>query len=231
MKGKKKKKKKENEEEEKKAKKKKEEEKKKKMMMMMMMMMMMTKGYEIMFCIQFWAMLMSCVIYLAIDAFYFSIIYICCGQLQLIYISMENMFPPEGDGSDGTKGRDGSDGRGRDRRVRLINEIDNARLYKIARLHAHVLRLVRFLEQTFTSTIMVDFLHAVTSLSFALFHFQTAQGLVEFTKMYVFLIVCILHQFLNNYFGEIMKYSVSIQRALTDSQPGSAGFESILPTL
>ncbi|XP_026677440.1 uncharacterized protein LOC113466327 [Diaphorina citri] len=53
---------------------------------------------------------------------------------------------------------------------------------------------------------MVDFLHAVTSLSFALFHFQTAQGLVEFTKMYVFLIVCILHQFLNNYFGEIMKY-------------------------
>ncbi|XP_026686158.1 uncharacterized protein LOC113471300 [Diaphorina citri] len=96
--------------------------------------------YEIMFGIQFWAMLMSCVIYLAIDAFYFSIIYICCGQLQLIYISMENMFPPEGDGSDGTKGRDGSDGRGRDRRVRLINEIDNARLCKIARLHAHVLR-------------------------------------------------------------------------------------------
>nr|QPZ88925.1 odorant receptor 12 [Diaphorina citri] len=162
--------------------------------------------YEIMFGIQFWAMLMSSVIYLAIDAFYFSIIYICCGQLQLIHISMENMFPPEGDGSDGTKGRDGSDGRGRDRMVRLINEIDNARLCKIARLHAHVLRLVRFLEQTFTSTIMVDFLHAVTSLSFALFHFQTAQGLVEFTKMYVFLIVCILHQFLNNYFGEIMKY-------------------------
>ncbi|KAI5723539.1 hypothetical protein M8J76_007742 [Diaphorina citri] len=131
MKGKKKKKKKENEEEEKKAKKKKEEEKKKKND---------DDDDDDDDDQGFWAMLMSCVIYLAIDAFYFSIIYICCGQLQLIYISMENMFPPEGDGSDGTKGRDGSDGRGRDRRVRLINEIDNARLYKIARLHAHVLR-------------------------------------------------------------------------------------------
>ncbi|KAL1452856.1 hypothetical protein WDU94_007044 [Cyamophila willieti] len=48
-----------------------------------------------MFAIEFWAFLISCTIYLAIDAFYFSTIYICCGQLRLIQDSMKNMFPSD----------------------------------------------------------------------------------------------------------------------------------------
>lgn len=53
--------------------------------------------YEILFIVEFWAFSISIAIYLAIDTFYFSAIYICCGQLQILDLSMRNMFPLDTD--------------------------------------------------------------------------------------------------------------------------------------
>ncbi|XP_054275803.1 uncharacterized protein LOC128994966 [Macrosteles quadrilineatus] len=65
-------------------------------------------------------------------------------------------------------------------------------------------KIIRDIDSLLRSMVIVDFGHAVISLSFAMLQTITSNTLFEWFQMCIFIGVCILHQFLNNYFGEIL---------------------------
>ncbi|RZF42960.1 hypothetical protein LSTR_LSTR004262 [Laodelphax striatellus] len=65
------------------------------------------------------------------------------------------------------------------------------------------------------SMIIVDFLHAICSLSFALLELSVAYTVIHAIKLFSFIAICIVHQYMNNFFGElVIQKQLSISRAV-----------------
>ncbi|XP_017304444.1 uncharacterized protein LOC108254021, partial [Diaphorina citri] len=143
-------------------------------------------AYEIVFVLESFAFFMSALLYLSIDCFYFYLIYIICGQLKLLDASFKTLFTIE---ENLRRDQEGQKTLVSEKdQLALIKEVEpswikdnqkayrdrilNQHLERIINLHAVVLDLVRLIEVFFSSPIVVDFLHAILSLSFALFQTQ-----------------------------------------------------------
>ncbi|KAL1449443.1 hypothetical protein WDU94_001947 [Cyamophila willieti] len=177
-------------------------------------------AYEILWVIEAYSFCSSAFIYLTIDCFYFYLIHIICGQLKLLDASFRTLFSVEENMQ--LEEEERAMALKRERNLEGMKEIENMELVKkketnqsrhrhdvvnqhLDRMidhHATILDLIRLIEVFFSQAIVVDFLHAILSLSFALFQTQMSVTFMEAIKMYIFIVVCIVHQFFNNYFGE-----------------------------
>ncbi|XP_008482312.1 odorant receptor 85b-like [Diaphorina citri] len=175
-------------------------------------------AYEIIFALESYTFSMSTLLYLSIDAFFFYLIHVISGQLKLVDASFKSLFIlderlkhehatrlrqmsklPDAGSLTVSKSI-----RLEDSLRQYRHHVLNRNLNSIVKIHATVLELIRTVEILFSSTIGIDFLHAILSLSFALFQTQMTVAFIDTVKMYLFLVICIVHQFSNNFFGEML---------------------------
>ncbi|XP_025406273.1 uncharacterized protein LOC112680402 [Sipha flava] len=146
--------------------------------------------------------------YLGIDSFMFGAIYTIGGQIELLNSSINRI----GNYLEKSECNE---------RVSLWGTLKKKqiRFYSILRNnvkhHIFILDYIKRIHKLFTSLIIVDYLHGITSLSFALFQITTSKNLGETISIVSFVVVSVWHQFLNNFFGEfIIQKQLSVSVAL-----------------
>ncbi|XP_050521096.1 uncharacterized protein LOC126894259 [Daktulosphaira vitifoliae] len=145
--------------------------------------------------------------YLAIDTYMFGSIYAIGGQINLLNTTLNNI-------SDRLK-LDHNDG------ISCLNYRDYQQeklsylVVQCAKHHALILKYIRKLRNMYNYLILVDYMHAITSLTFAIFQMQMSFGTGESIALVLFVVISLYHQFLNNFFGEyILQKQSSISVAL-----------------
>ncbi|XP_039295624.1 uncharacterized protein LOC111043672 [Nilaparvata lugens] len=204
-----------------------------------------TPLYQIVHLVTSFILYECCLIYVAQDAFCFTLLYAVSGQFQILEESLRNL----GDLTDvqmmdddelimnderkmnKCKGEERTcltvenfEDEGKDFQKALSTDIDinffrekllHEKLGKCVQQHILLLRLLRDYERLMESMIIVDFLHAICSLSFALLEMSVAHTMLYAITLFCFIAICIVHQFMNNFFGEmVIQKQLSIASAV-----------------
>ncbi|BES91693.1 Odorant receptor [Nesidiocoris tenuis] len=130
-------------------------------------------------------------IYMAADCFLFTSVHLANGSLKTVNDMLEEMASEKK--KDKFK----------------MGDVTNRKLVDCVKLHAHTLIFIRKTDKLFRSLILVDVLHAIISLSFAMLQASESKGVFEILKMIIFVAYCFLHQYLNSYFGQHLINQVS----------------------
>ncbi|RZF39065.1 hypothetical protein LSTR_LSTR006602 [Laodelphax striatellus] len=192
--------------------------------------------YQIVFLIEYYTFIESAFVYGFQDCYFFTMLYCVSCQMDILCETMKNItinLSVERERRSGNfenlessrrrveiKELDGNEGTNEYTTVDKI-QYDEVELHNILKQciehHTILLKFLRDYEKLSQTMIIVDFLHAIISLSFALLEITVSQNIIEYTKMLLFLVICIWHQFLNNHFGElIIQKQMSIADAAYD---------------
>ncbi|BES91695.1 Odorant receptor [Nesidiocoris tenuis] len=131
-----------------------------------------------------YAIILSAHIYMAADCFLFTSIYVANGAFQTLQDKIERMESLKGE------------------KDRYQQDEAHQYLKSCIKLHVHILDYMRKTDKLFRSMILVDVLHAIISLSFAMLQASESKGIFENLKMVFFVAVCFIHQYLNSHFGQ-----------------------------
>ncbi|XP_054275779.1 odorant receptor 43a-like [Macrosteles quadrilineatus] len=191
--------------------------------------------YEIVYVFETLSLVASGQIYLVSDSLFFMIIYLVCGQLELMkrsYKSMEDNVAPNTMVHYLTE-----DGYEDSTAISLIsphilgtklNEMEKEAATKrnvksYVDFHCKLIEIMKDLDTLLRSLVVVDFIHAVVSLSFATFQAFTLITWPETLQMLLFIAVSVTHQFLNNFFAEIL---IQKQLSVAEAVYGTPWMES-----
>ncbi|XP_050535850.1 odorant receptor 43a isoform X2 [Daktulosphaira vitifoliae] len=152
--------------------------------------------------IQFITSLIVTNTYLGIDAFMFGTIYAIGGQIDLLN-SVLNNFSENNTPSQNMLP------------ISLKNEniIHQDKLYSkmvlCVKHHILILKYIRKIKNMYSSLILVDYLHGIISITFAIFQITISENFGEKMGISIFVVVSLYHQFLNNVFGEYLVHKQS----------------------
>nr|QQP19746.1 olfactory receptor 51 [Tropidothorax elegans] len=138
------------------------------------------------YAMHFFGLISSTHVYMSTDGFLFSLIFFSLGQIRLLKLSLrgiEQVEPKDTENEEIAK--------------------ENA-LKKCIELHNKIIAFLKELELIFRTMIVFDVLHAIVSLSFAIFQMSESKGILEMSKMVVFITYCFLHQYLNSLLGQTL---------------------------
>ncbi|XP_050436323.1 uncharacterized protein LOC126843060 [Adelges cooleyi] len=135
-------------------------------------------------------------VYLGIDSFMFCAVYSVGGQIELLNASLDNIekaLVSDGD----------------DQKSAMKFEKDQQNQL------SSMIVYIRKLRVMFSLPILVDYLHGITSLTFAMFQTTISVGVSEKIALICFIAVSLGHQFLNNFFGEyLIQKQMSVRTSL-----------------
>ncbi|VVC25910.1 Olfactory receptor, insect,DHS-like NAD/FAD-binding domain [Cinara cedri] len=162
-------------------------------------------------CVLHFLVLLSAVfMYLLIDTYMFGAIFIMGGQFELlneILSSVRPMIKPNYSS-----------------KQNKLKSVDDQKhidccyfLSQCINYHSLILKSLRSLQDMFNTLIIFDYLHGITSLTFAMFQTTISSSIEETISLLVFISISIIHQYLNNFFGEyIIQKQLNVQRAAYD---------------
>ncbi|KAF6213199.1 hypothetical protein GE061_010915 [Apolygus lucorum] len=140
--------------------------------------------YSVFYIVCDYGLLSAVQIYMASDAYLFTAIHLAIGGFETLNNKLRKM------------------GQINFNKGPTVNDSMNEYLKDCVKLHTHILIYIRKIDRLFRSMIMADVLHAIISLSFAMLQASESKGIFENMKMAMFVSYCIVHQYLNSYFGQ-----------------------------
>ncbi|XP_050436328.1 uncharacterized protein LOC126843064 [Adelges cooleyi] len=108
-------------------------------------------------------------LYLSIDTFVFGAIYAIGGQIELLNASLNNVFNDLTIDDSGSITRFGSE----------KNKMWHSRLCECIKFHTMILDYISKLEAMFRSLLLADYLHAIASVTFAMFQTTVSNSRTE----------------------------------------------------
>ncbi|XP_025197380.1 odorant receptor 67c-like [Melanaphis sacchari] len=148
-------------------------------------------------------------IYLGIDIYFFGAIYAVGGQIKLLNTSLNNNENNLAQLENFSCSNQPS----------IFTEKQLMLCYSTLRecLKHHILALdyIKSISKLFSTLILMDYLHGITSLTFALFQLTISTSIAETITVICFICVSVWHQYLNNFFGEfIIQKQISVSTTL-----------------
>ncbi|XP_060871974.1 uncharacterized protein LOC132946149 [Metopolophium dirhodum] len=144
------------------------------------------------------ALVFIVMVYLGIDTYFFGAIYAVGGQIELLNTSLnnnENILAQ-------------SEYPSCTNRISIYTEKQQTRCYSTLREcvkhHILILDYITNIRELFSTLIIMDYLHGITSLTFALFQLTISASVIESISVICFISVSVWHQYLNNFFGEFI---------------------------
>ncbi|VVC25909.1 Olfactory receptor, insect [Cinara cedri] len=164
--------------------------------------------FSIICVLQFLALLSVVFMYIFIDTYMFGAIFIMGGQFELLNEILSSVRPTQS----------------ATYALSLLRSFDHQKqdeyynfLSQCVELHSLILKSLRSLQDMFNTLIIFDYLHGMTSLTFAMFQTTISISIEETISLVIFIALSLIHQFLNNFFGEyIIQKQLDIQRAAYD---------------
>ncbi|KAL5239505.1 hypothetical protein ACI65C_006915 [Semiaphis heraclei] len=144
------------------------------------------------------ALVLIVIIYLGIDTYLFGAIYAIGGQIELLKTSLNNNENTleQFENSSGTN------------RISIYTGKQQIQYYSTLREcvkhHILILDYITNIRKLFSTLILMDYLHGITSVTFALFQLTISASVIETISVMCFICVSVWHQYLNNFFGEFI---------------------------
>ncbi|CAH1712457.1 odorant receptor 10a-like [Aphis gossypii] len=155
------------------------------------------------------ALFLIVLVYLGIDTYFFGAIYAVGGQIELLNTSLNN--------NENTLAQ--FENVSCTNQTSVFTEKQKMRCYSTLREcvkhHILILDYIKNIRKLFSTLILVDYLHGITSVTFALFQLTISASVIETISVICFICVSVWHQYLNNFFGEfIIQKQLSVCTAL-----------------
>nr|UMT69241.1 odorant receptor 67 [Myzus persicae] len=144
------------------------------------------------------ALVLIVIVYLGIDTYLFVAIYAIGGQIELLNTSLNNNENTleQFENSSCTN------------RLSIYTEKQQILFYSTLREcvkhHILILNYITNIRKLFSTLILMDYLHGITSVTFALFQLTISASVIETISVVCFICLSIWHQYLNNFFGEFI---------------------------
>ncbi|XP_060840575.1 odorant receptor 83a-like [Rhopalosiphum padi] len=155
------------------------------------------------------ALVLTMLVYLGIDTYFFGAIYAVGGQIELLNTSLNNNENnlAQLENSSCTN------------LTLMYTEKQRIHCYSTLREcvkhHILILDYIKNIRKLFNTLILMDYLHGITSLTFALFQLTISASVIETISVICFIFMSGWHQYLNNFFGEfIIQKQLSVCTAL-----------------
>ncbi|XP_050436327.1 odorant receptor Or1 [Adelges cooleyi] len=146
-------------------------------------------------------------VYLGIDSFMFGAMYAVGGQIELLNASLDNI--------EKTLVSDGDDQNSTMKFEKDQQNQFHSMIVQSIKHHILILKYIRKLRVMFSLLILVDYLHGLISLTFAMFQTTISVDVSEKIAVIFFIALSLGHQFLNNFFGEyIIQKQMSVRTSL-----------------
>ncbi|XP_065202499.1 odorant receptor coreceptor-like [Planococcus citri] len=198
-----------------------------------------TPLYETIYLLEGLSFFLAAHVYLTGDSFFFMMIYQICVQMKILAKMIANIENDTMEYSskritfriESQKNKNEKDKKSLQLhqspipQCKVDGKAYETKLKECATFHSDLLWLMTEMEQLYRSMILADVLHAIISLSFALFETGTTESIVGLLKMYSFLLVCIVHQFLNSHYGEMF---ITAQELVREAAYNSFWYEGTI---
>nr|QQP19743.1 olfactory receptor 48 [Tropidothorax elegans] len=142
--------------------------------------------YFALYLFHLFGLISSAHVYMACDGFLFSLVHFANGQVEILKASLRGIENVTTNG------------------LISLEEAKHNAFKKCVHHHSKILFFLKQLDVLFRFLIAADVLHAIISLSFAMFQTSETRGILAQMKMFIFVGYCFVHQYLNSAFGQFL---------------------------